>query len=131
MEGISDLKVVGIDETRPPMIRKEPYIELYFKLSHEAPIDWLRLFNDHVSKDKLPIKIKPAKSNIIETWVRSIDEVEPAFEKIKAAVSACIEIYINKILAQQNSDQSKATNGSLSPEQIQLNAVIARLKFDV
>ncbi len=130
MEGISDLKIVGIDETRPPVIRKEPYIELYFKLNHKAPLDWLRVFNDHVSKDKLPIKIKPAASDIIETWVRSVDEVEPAFEQIKAAVNASIETYISRILAKKNDEQAKSSGVTLSPEQLKLNSVISRLKFD-
>ena len=31
MEGISDIKIIGIDEKRPPKIRKEPYIDLVFK----------------------------------------------------------------------------------------------------
>lgn len=130
MEGITDLKIIGIDESRPPVIRKEPYIELYFKLNHKAPIDWLRIFNDHVSKDKLPIKIKPAASNIIETWVRSVDEVEPAFEKIKAAVSASITLYMNNILAQKSKEQAEASGITLSPEQLKLNSVISQLKFD-
>ena len=37
MEGISDLKIIGTDERRPPIIRKEPYIDVFFKLSHQAP----------------------------------------------------------------------------------------------
>ena len=130
MEGISDLKIIGIDETRPPVIRKEPYIELYFKLNHKAPLDWVSLFNDQFSREKLPIKIKPSASNIIETWVRSVDEIEPIFEKIKAAVNDSIDNYINKLLSQQNDEQAKLSGLSLSPEQIKLNLIINRLKFD-
>ena len=46
MEGISDIKICGIDETRPPMIKKEPYIDLNFKLIHKAPKDWCNDFKD-------------------------------------------------------------------------------------
>jgi hypothetical protein len=130
MESITDLKIVGIDESRPPVIRKEPYIELYFKLNRKAPLDWVRIFNDRFSKEKFPVKIKPEACDIVETWVRTVDEVEPAFEMIKAAVRESIEIYLNKILAMKSEEQAKAAGIQLSPEQIKLNAVISHLKFD-
>ncbi len=37
MEGISDIKIVSIDSKRPPVIRKQPYIALFFTLSHKGP----------------------------------------------------------------------------------------------
>ena len=45
MQGISDINIIGIDETRPPFIRKEPYIDIFFELSHQAPIDWCKDLN--------------------------------------------------------------------------------------
>ena len=39
MEGISDIRISGMDENRPPRIGKEPYINLYFRLVHKAPAD--------------------------------------------------------------------------------------------
>jgi hypothetical protein len=54
MEGISDIRITGIDETRPPRIRKEPYIDLCFRLTHKAPVDWCHDFTDHLSKEAFP-----------------------------------------------------------------------------
>jgi hypothetical protein len=45
MQSISDIKIVGIDEKRPPRVRKEPYIDPVFQLSHQAPKDWCEDFN--------------------------------------------------------------------------------------
>lgn len=39
MVGIKDLKIVGIDPDRPPRIRKEACIDIYFKLPEKAPMD--------------------------------------------------------------------------------------------
>ena len=36
MEGISDLRIIGIDERRPPIIRKEPYIYLFYIVTQGA-----------------------------------------------------------------------------------------------
>ena len=71
MEGISDIRISGIDEMRPPRIRKEPYINLYFKLIHKAPKDWCEDFNHLVAKGDYPVKIEPNTGLFIETWVRS------------------------------------------------------------
>jgi hypothetical protein len=129
MKSITELHLVGIDETRPPVIRKEPYIELYFKLNQQAPVDWIRLFNDHVAKARFPVKIKPDAPEIVETWVRTVDEVEPAFDMIKSAINHCIEQYMKQLLALKSEQQAKAAGIKLSPEQIKLNEVISRLKF--
>jgi len=50
VEGISDLRITGIDERRPPMIRNVSYIDIYFKLSHKAPADWCKAFNTLLRK---------------------------------------------------------------------------------
>lgn len=42
--------IIGIDETRPPKIRKEPYIDISFKLSHQAPIEWCKDLNALLNK---------------------------------------------------------------------------------
>ncbi|WP_144394143.1 hypothetical protein [Pleionea sediminis] len=129
MKGISDLKLVGIDASRPPVIRKEPYIELYFKLNQEAPLDWLKEFNDFVKNGPYPIKIKPDDSSTIETWVRTSAEVKPAFNEIKNAVHTCIKTYVDRALAQKQTEQVE-TGVSLSKEQLELNKIIESLDFD-
>jgi len=45
MDGISDIRIVGIDAKRPPIIRKEPCIDIYFELSHKVPKYWAEEFN--------------------------------------------------------------------------------------
>ena len=50
MQNIMNIKIVGIDEKRPPLIRKEPYIDLFFQLSHKVPLDWCEDFNELTKK---------------------------------------------------------------------------------
>lgn len=83
MEGISDIRIVGLDERRPPRIRKEPYINLFFKLSHEAPADWCQCFNSLLAKHGSTPKIKPDEGLFIETWVRKPGEIEAHLELLK------------------------------------------------
>ena len=73
MEGISDIKITGIDEKRPPVIRKEPYIDIFFKLSHQAPADWCKDFNALLSNHPTAPKIKEKEGLYIEGWVRTAD----------------------------------------------------------
>lgn len=132
MEGISDLKIVGIDEKRPPKIRKEPYIDLYLKLSHQAPQDWCEDFNK-LAKDLVPpASINEKEGLFIETYSRHMDDIEKHFEEVKKKVVACNEQYIKAIRLRDLAAVKK--NASLSGEggeQGKLNAVIAKLKFDV
>ena len=131
MEGISDIKITGIDATRPPRIRKEPYINLYFRLSHKAPARWCDDFNTLLSKGQYSAKIEPKEGVFIETWVRKVDEVEPAFDKLKEAVALCSEQYIERMAAEaraaaQDGDGPVKDEG----EQGRLNRILAGLKFD-
>jgi len=119
-----------MDPARPPMIRKEPYIELYFKLNHEPPADWCLLFNEQVGKGAYSIKIKPETPDIIETWVRRSDEIESAFAHIKATLEQCIQLYLERLQAHRQAKQDEADGEVISAEQRQLNAVIDRLPFD-
>src|SRR4030065_749438 len=86
MEGISDIRIVGIDETRPPKIGKEPYIDLYFRLAHKAPIDWCQDFNELLSGHPYAPKIRREEGLYIETWVRTIEEIDSQFREIKQAI---------------------------------------------
>lgn len=130
MEGISDIRISGIDATRPPRIRKEPYINLYFKLSHKAPAKWCDDFNTLVSKGEYSAKIEPKEGVFIDTWVRKVDEVEPAFERLKAAVATCTLGYIARMEAEANAAVREG-GGPLADdgEQGRLNRILADLKF--
>lgn len=131
MEGISDIRIIGIDDLRPPMIRKEPYINLYFKLNHKAPSDWCNDFNRIVSKGQFTVKIEPEEGLYIETWVRKPDEIEVAFEKLKKAIIQCSKEYVERLEAEAQA-ALKRSGDSLENEgeQGRLNRIIAGLNFD-
>lgn len=131
MEGISDIKITGIDERRPPRIRKEPYIELYFRLSHKAPVDWCRDFNDLLSKHDYTPKINPDEGLYIESWVRKVDEISAQVDQLKDTVTKCSEQYIEKIQQRiRNRDDENSLLLKEEGEQGRLNRVIAELNFD-
>lgn len=131
MEGISDIRIIGIDDKRPPKIRKEPYIDLYFKLSHKAPADWCKDFNSLLTKNANPVQIKEKEGLFIETWVRTPDEIVALFDNLKKAVTTCTQQYIERIeLSTRQANDRDATQGEASGEQGRLNKIIASLKFD-
>lgn len=131
MEGISDIRITGIDETRPPVIRKEPYIDIYFKLSHQVPVEWCKDFNALLSKHPTVPKIKETEGLIIEAWVRSPDEVVALLEKLKETVAECSRLYIERIeKARLTADSENALlAGQEGGEQGRLNRIIAALDF--
>ena len=131
MEGISDIKIIGIDERRPPVIRKQPYIDIIFKLSHQAPADWCHDFNDILSKHPSTPKIDEKEGLYIEGWVRTPDAIIEFLEQLKTAVNKCTEQYIENIkIAAQNSGDANALLSKETGEQGRLNRIIAELDFD-
>jgi len=130
MEGISDLKIIGIDEMRPPRIRKEPYINLFFKLTHEAPKEWCEDLNRLVAKGSYPAKIEPSKGLFIETWVRKPEEIQTALDELKQAVSTCNDAYIARIEAEARAAADVGDSSEEGGEQGRLNRIIAGLNFD-
>jgi hypothetical protein len=131
MEGISDIKIHGLDPTRPPrLIHKEPYINLYFELSHKAPPDWCQAFNQLVSKKKYSVKIDPHVGLFIDAWVREMEEIEGLLDELKAAVKVCTQEYIERI---EKSARDNMADGDdiqhAGGEQGRLNKIIARLDF--
>jgi hypothetical protein len=130
MEGISDIKISGIDEMRPPRIRKEPYINLFFKLIHKAPKEWCEDFNRLVAKGSYPAKIDPSTGLFIETWVRKPEEIETALDEFKEAVSTCNQEYIARIQAEARAAADVGDESEEGGEQGRLNRIIAGLNFD-
>ena len=131
MEGISDIKIIGIDEQRPPIIRKEPYIDLYFKLAHKAPEDWCKDFNALMSKYSGTPKINVVDGMYIESWVKTSDEIVDYLEQLKAKVAQCSKEYIRRIeLAMLNAQDANVAIGEESGEQGRLNKIIASLNYD-
>ena len=130
MEGISDIRISSIDEMRPPRILKEPYINLYFKLTHKAPKKWCEDFNHLVAKGDYPVKIEPNTGLFIETWVRKPEEIARVFEGLKLAVSKCKEEYIARINAEAKAAAQMGDVLEEAGEQGRLNKIIAGLDFD-
>jgi hypothetical protein len=131
MEGISDIKIIGIDEMRPPLSRKEPYINIYFKLAHKAPADWCDRFNRLVSKMKYTTKIESSEGLFIETWMRNPDEIQGVLNELKAAVKACTEAYIERVrLEVLDAATGGGVNREAEGEQGRLNRIIAGLNYD-
>lgn len=130
MEGISDIRITGIDEKRPPRIRKEPYIDLCFKLAHKAPVDWCQDLTDHLAKAGLPAKIDSKECLYLETWVRTPEEIVGRLQALKKAVAECNARFIEKVEAQQRDrdDGIDALAKEAGP-QGQLNRIIAALDF--
>ena len=130
MAAINDLRIAGIDEHRLPKIRKEPYIDLHFRLSQRAPSDWCRDFNEALSKHAYAPRIKADEGLFIETWVRSIDEITGHFKFLQENVASCTKKYLEKIRV---AEQETASRNSLlkreEGEQEKLNRIIAGLDF--
>ena len=131
MEGISDIKIIGIDEKRPPIIRKEPYIDLFFKLSHQAPKEWCKEFNALLAQHPSTPKISENEGLYIEAWVRTPDEIVEFVDLLKETVTECTRQFIERIelSARQN---TSATNSKTEDtgEQGRLNRILASLEFD-
>ncbi|CAK0768124.1 conserved hypothetical protein [Gammaproteobacteria bacterium] len=131
MEGISDIKIIGVDEKKPPRLRKEPYIDIVFKLSHQAPPDWCDDFNNLMTKLKTTGKINKTEGLYIETWVRAMEEIPKLLEQLQKGVGECSRNYIAKILQQQQSATDNADSlREVGGEQGRLNRIMAGLKFD-
>ena len=130
MEGISDIRITGIDERRPPRIRKEPYIDLCFRLSHKAPLDWCQDFTDHLSKTDFPVTIDADECLYIETWVRTQETIVGHLQALKKAVVDCNSRYIEKIQAsERDKDGDIDALARQAGPQGQLNRLIAALDF--
>jgi hypothetical protein len=127
VEGINDIKIIGIDERRPPIIRKEPYIDIFFKLSHQAPADWCADFNAMLAKHPTAPRIKEKEGLYIEGWVRKPDDIAAFLEQLKSKVAECTRQYIERIeLSIRN---AAAADASLAQEEAgeqgRLNRIIA------
>ena len=132
MEGISDIKIIGFDDNRPPLIQKEPYIDLFFKLSHQAPKEWCDDFNQLISKNKYNAKITPATGLFVDAWVRKPEEIKDLLEELKKNIDTCTEDYIDNINAaiRAASDSNSNSKSSDDGEQGKLNRIVAALDYD-
>lgn len=131
MDSISDIKITGIDEERPPRVRKEAYVDVFFKLSHEPPLDWRDDFDSLGSKLDTGAKIDKKNGLVIETWVRDMDLIPAHLEKLKKLIAVCNQQYLEKIRLKKlaASEKEHALTG-MEEKQNRLNEIISRLNFD-
>lgn len=132
MQGISDINIIGVDETRPPFIRKEPYIDIFFELSHQAPIDWCKDLNslfalNHTASNA---NINEKEGLFIKTWVRTPDEITSLLEQLKEEVTECTRQYIERIQLSSQQSGGETSEKNESSDQENLNQIISSLTFN-
>ncbi|MFZ0469927.1 MAG: hypothetical protein WAL92_13480 [Thiogranum sp.] len=131
MQSISDIRIVGIDEKRPPRVLKEPYIDLFFELSHQAPQEWCDDFNMLTGKLDPAIRIDKSKGLFIDTYVRDMSHIPAHLDAIKQKIVVCNEQY--RAAVRKSEMAAAGTNADLlgdGGEQGKLNTIVAALKFD-
>ena len=131
MSDITDIKVIGFDNDRPPRIRKEAYIDLYFQLSQKAPLDWCEDFNALGRKVNPSPKIDKNKGLHIETYVNNMSLIAQQLASVKALLLECNQQYQQKI--DEKARILAASNASLQGqdgEQFKLNQIVDALSFD-
>jgi len=131
MSDIKDIKVIGFDNDRPPRIRKEAYIDLYFQLSQKAPLDWCEDFNALGRKVNPSPKIDKNKGLHIETYVNNMSLIAQQLASVKALLLQCNQQYQQKI--DEKARILAASNASLQGqdgEQFKLNQIVDALSFD-
>ena len=132
MQGISDINIIGVDATRPPFIRKEPYIDIFFELSHQAPIDWCKDLNSlfAINHTTSNANIDEKEGMFIKTWVRTPDEITSLLEQLNEEINECTHQYIERIQLSSQQSGGDTSEISESSEQANLNNIIASLTFN-
>ena len=131
MSDTKEIRIIGFDKDRPPRIRKEAYIDLYFQLSQQAPMDWCEDFNALGRKANPSPKIDKNKGLHIESYVKDMSLITKHLADVKALLLECNRQYQQKI-----DDKARvlaASNASLQGqdgEQFKLNQIIDSLSFD-
>ena len=131
MTQLTAITITGIDPGRPPRIRKEAYIDLYFVLSEDPPEDWCEDFNALGRRVNPMAKVDIKQRGFINTYANAMDAIPAHFAEIKQAVADCNTQYLEKI-QQRASDLARdnAASGKAEGPQQQLNAIIESLDFE-
>ncbi len=131
MNSNSDIKIIGLDEDRPPVVRKEAYIDLFFRLSQKTSVEWCEDFNKLGNQLEPPVKIDKKNGIFIETWIRDMQLIPAHLDKIKKKIIQCNELLEEKIRQQKLLLLSKnASLMGMDGEQNKLNQIVAELNFD-
>ena len=131
MDNVKDFKIMGIDTTRPPRVRKEPYIDLVFKLSEKADKEWCQDFNALCTDVTYTVKVDMVEFLYIETWVKTMQEIPDHLKVLKIKVSECNQMYLDRVATRKQAllDGNSDIAGAEGP-QGQLNEIISNLNFD-
>lgn len=130
LNSISDIKIIGFDKERPPLVRKENYIDLFFQLSQQAPAEWCEQFNKLGHQLEPTVKINKSNGIIIETWIRDMNLIQVHLDKIKEKITLCTEQILQII--KQKELEALARNTSIQGqdgEQNKLNLIVTSLDY--
>ena len=131
MSDVKEIRIIGFDKDRPPRVRKEAYIDLYFQLSQKVPLDWCEDFNALGRKANPSPKIDKNKGLHIETYVNNMNLIGQQLVAVKALLVQCNQQYQEKI--EEKARVLAASNASLQGqdgEQFKLNQIVDALSFD-
>ena len=131
MTQFNEIKIISIDANRPPRVRKESYIDLFYQLSEDAPEEWCEDFSGFGRHVNPLAKVEKGSRCFIGTYVNDMDSIPAHFEQIKQAVTDCNTQYLEKI--RQRELALAKDNANLQEEdglQFKLNEIIASLDFD-
>ena len=130
LEQITSIKIVGLDANRPPKIRKQPYIDIFFELSLKAPKDWCEDFNRLGKHLEPSVKINQKEGLFIEAWVRNMEDIPKHLHDIKEKIINCNEQYIENIRLKELAEIEKNQALGKSPEQERLSIILSNLEFN-
>ena len=131
MTTFNEIKIIGFDANRPPRVRKEAYIDLFYQLSDDAPEEWCEDFESYGRQVNPLAKVDKSNRGFINTYVNNMDVIPKHFGDLKQAVADCNAQFMEK-LSQREAAQA-AANANLREqggEQFKLNEIVAALDFD-
>jgi hypothetical protein len=125
------IKITGIDTNRPPRIRKEAYIDLYYQLSEAAPEEWCEDFNALGRQVNPQAKIDKNDPGFVSTYINDMEEIPRHFGQIKQAIADCNKQYLEKITQRQAAlARDNAALQEQGGQQFRLNEIVAALDFE-
>ncbi len=131
MSRFKEIKITDFDASRPPRIRKEAYIDLFYQLSGEAPAEWCDDFESTGRHLNPPAKVDKFTRCFINTYVNDKEVIPGHLEQLKLAVFDCNTQYLEKIRQRakdlEEDQQSLREQGG---EQYRLNEIVESLRFD-
>lgn len=126
----TELKIIGFDETRPPLVQPRPCIDLILELDQEATPEWCSMLLSVASKSVFSVKIEPDPGLFVETWVKTPGEIARAVELMKGYVASCNVAYDAELKRRMGAVNTETQEVIITPEQIALNKIVAELVFE-